>query len=175
MREIALTRTPTLFGGEENAPVTVYDTSGPYTDPQARVDLSAGLPALRRAWIEERGDTEQLDGLSSSFGRDREHDPKLDAVRFPARSLPRRARSGANVTQMHYARRGIITPEMEFVAIRENQRLDAIRDAGLLQQHRAKRSVRRSRRSSPLSSCATRSPVVVRCCPTTSTIRKASR
>lgn len=133
MREIALTRTPTLFGGEENAPVTVYDTSGPYTDPDARIDLSAGLPALRRGWVEERGDTEQLDGLSSSFGRDREHDPKLDAVRFPTRSLPRRARAGANVTQMHYARRGIITPEMEFVAIRENQRLDAIRDAGLLQ------------------------------------------
>jgi len=135
MREIALTRTPTLFGGEENAPVTVYDTSGPYTDPEVRIDLSAGLPALRRGWVEERGDTEQLEGLSSSFGRDREHDPKLDAVRFPARSLPRRARAGANVTQMHYARRGIITPEMEFVAIRENQRLDAIRDAGLLQQH----------------------------------------
>ncbi|TGS08309.1 phosphomethylpyrimidine synthase ThiC, partial [Mesorhizobium sp. M1C.F.Ca.ET.187.01.1.1] len=77
-------------------------------------------PALRRSWVEERGDTEQLDGLSSSFGRDREHDPRLDAVRFPARSLPRRARAGANVTQMHYARRGIITPEMEFVAIREN-------------------------------------------------------
>jgi len=135
MREIALTRTPTVFGGEENAPVTVYDTSGPYTDPDARIDLSVGLPALRRGWVEERNDTEQLDGLSSSFGRAREHDPKLDPVRFPARSLPRRARAGANVTQMHYARRGIITPEMEFVAIRENQRLEAIRDAALLQQH----------------------------------------
>ncbi len=106
-----------------------------YTDTGVRIDLSEGLPALRRGWVEERGDTEQLEGLSSSFGRDREHDPKLDAVRFPARSLPRRARAGANVTQMHYARRGIITPEMEFVAIRENQRLDAVRDAGLLQQH----------------------------------------
>ncbi len=83
MREIALTRTPTLFGGEENAPVTVYDTSGPYTDPEVRIDLSAGLPALRRGWVEERGDTEQLEGLSSSFCRDREHDPKLDAVRSP--------------------------------------------------------------------------------------------
>jgi len=135
MREIVLSRTPALFGGGENAPVTVYDTSGPYTDPQVQIDLSAGLPALRRGWVEERGDTEQLDGLSSAFGRDREHDAKLDPVRFPARSLPRRARAGANVTQMHYARHGIITPEMEFVAIRENQRLEAIRDAALLQQH----------------------------------------
>jgi len=135
MREIVLSRTPALFGGGENAPVTVYDTSGPYTDPDVRIDLSTGLAALRRGWVDERGDTEQLEGLSSSFGRDRESDPKLDAVRFPARSLPRRARAGANVTQMHYARRGIITPEMEFVAIRENQRLDAIGDAALLRQH----------------------------------------
>jgi len=129
MREIALARTPTLFGGEHNPPVTVYDTSGPYTDPDARIDLSAGLPALRARWIEERGDTERLDALSSVFGRDRGHDPALDTVRFPARSLPRRAHAGANVTQMHYARRGIVTPEMEFVAIRENQRLDAMREA----------------------------------------------
>ncbi|MCW5580609.1 MAG: phosphomethylpyrimidine synthase ThiC, partial [Luteimonas sp.] len=135
MREIALTRTPTLFGGEDNPPVTVYDTSGPYTDPQARIDLSAGLPALRARWIAERGDTEALPALSSEFGRSREANAKLDAVRFPARSLPRRAKAGANVTQMHYARRGIVTPEMEFVAIRENQRLDAVRDAGLLAQH----------------------------------------
>ncbi len=131
MREIALTRTPTLFGGEHNPPVTVYDTSGPYTDPDARIDLCAGLPALRRAWIEERGDSECLAQLGSAFGRD----PALEAVRFPARSLPRRARAGANVTQMHYARRGIVTPEMEFVAIRENQRLDEVRDAQLLKQH----------------------------------------
>ncbi|WP_433852382.1 phosphomethylpyrimidine synthase ThiC [Stenotrophomonas nitritireducens] len=129
MREIALARTPTLFGGEHNPPVTVYDTSGPYTDPDARIDLSAGLPALRAGWIEERGDTERLDALSSAFGRGRERDAKLDTVRFPARSLPRRACAGANVTQMHYARRGIVTPEMEFVAIRENQRLDAMREA----------------------------------------------
>jgi len=128
MREIALTRTPTLFGGQDNPPVTVYDTSGPYTDPDARIDLSAGLPPLRARWIEERGDSERLDGLGSAFGRGREHDAKLDAVRFPSRRLPRRARAGANVTQMHYARRGIVTPEMEFVAIRENQRLDALRE-----------------------------------------------
>ena len=135
MREIALTRTPTLFGGEENHPITVYDTSGPYTDPQATIDLAAGLAAVRNAWIEERGDTEQLAGLSSEFGRGRQHDAKLDAVRFPGRTLPRRAIGTANVTQMHYARRGIVTPEMEYVAIRENQRLDAVRDAGLLAQH----------------------------------------
>ncbi|MCL7715162.1 phosphomethylpyrimidine synthase ThiC [Stenotrophomonas mori] len=135
MREIALTRTPTLFGGEDNPPVTVYDTSGPYTDPQACIDLSAGLPALRARWIEERGDTERLDALSSAFGRTRQDDGRLDAVRFPGRTLPRRAVAGANVTQMHYARRGIVTPEMEYVAIRENQRLEAVREAHLLAQH----------------------------------------
>ncbi|MBO9715347.1 MAG: phosphomethylpyrimidine synthase ThiC, partial [Pseudoxanthomonas sp.] len=95
MREIALTRTPTVFGGEENLPVTVYDTSGPYTDPDARIDLAAGLPALRAQWIAERGDTELLGALSSEFGRGREHDPKLAAVRFPGRVLPRKAVAGA--------------------------------------------------------------------------------
>ncbi|WP_045736662.1 phosphomethylpyrimidine synthase ThiC [Xanthomonas sp. MUS 060] len=135
MREIVLTRTPTVFGGEENAPVTVYDTSGPYTDPQARIDLGAGLAPLRAGWIAERGDTVGLAGLSSHFGREREGDARLQAVRFPARHLPRRALGGANVTQMHYARRGIVTPEMEFVAIRENQRLESVRDAQLRVQH----------------------------------------
>ncbi|WP_295938090.1 phosphomethylpyrimidine synthase ThiC [uncultured Xanthomonas sp.] len=135
MREIALTRTPTVFGGEENAPITVYDTSGPYTDPQARIDLGAGLAPLRAAWIAERGDSVALAGLSSQFGRAREDDARLQAVRFPARRLPRRGRDGANVTQMHYARRGIVTPEMEFVAIRENQRLQDLRDAQLRAQH----------------------------------------
>jgi phosphomethylpyrimidine synthase len=136
MREIALSPTPRLRGpAEVNAPFTVYDTSGPYTDPEARIDLAAGLPALRAAWIAERGDSEELADLSSAFGRARAADPKLDAVRFPATRPPRRARAGANVTQMHYARRGIVTPEMEFIAIRENQRLDAIREAHLLRQH----------------------------------------
>lgn len=135
MREIALTQTPTLFGGEENPPVTVYDPSGPYTDPDARIDLASGLAPLRAPWIEERGDTERLPQLSSEFGRRRESDAKLAGVRFPGRILPRRAKAGANVTQMHYARRGIVTPEMEYVAIRENQRLDAVRDALLLKQH----------------------------------------
>ncbi len=126
MREIALTRTPTLFGGEDNPPVTVYDPSGPYTDSEAGIDLAVGLPALRARWIDERGDTDVLPQLTSEFGRAREHDPKLAHVRFPGRTLPRRAKAGANVTQMHYARRGIVTPEMEYVAIRENQRLDAL-------------------------------------------------
>ena len=135
MREIVQTATPTLFGGEDNPPVTVYDTSGPYSDPDASIDLARGLPALRAAWIAARGDSEPLDALSSSFGRKRESDAKLETVRFPARPLPRRARAGANVTQMHYARRGIVTPEMEFVAIREHQRLEAVREAGLPAQH----------------------------------------
>ncbi|MGH8026762.1 MAG: phosphomethylpyrimidine synthase ThiC, partial [Pseudoxanthomonas sp.] len=135
MREIAQTQTPTLFGGEENPPITVYDPSGPYTDPDARIDLSTGLPALRARWIEERGDTELLPQLSSEFGRGRETNARLDAVRFPSRTLPRVAKAGANVSQMHYARKGIVTPEMEYVAIRENQRLDAVRDALLLKQH----------------------------------------
>jgi phosphomethylpyrimidine synthase len=135
MREVALSQTPTLFGGEANTPVTIYDPSGPYTDPDARIDLAAGLAALRAGWIEARGDTERLSALSSEFGRGREGNPKLDAVRFPNRALPRRAIAGANVSQMHYAKRGIVTPEMEYVAIRENQRLDAVRESHLLQQH----------------------------------------
>ena len=135
MREITQSQTPTLFGGEDNPPITVYDPSGPYTDPDARIDLAAGLAPLRARWIEERGDTELLPQPSSEFGRSRDGNAKLDAVRFPNRMLPRVARAGANVSQMHYARKGIITPEMEYVAIRENQRLDAVRDALLLKQH----------------------------------------
>ena len=135
MREIALADTPTAAGVQRNAPLAVYDTSGPYTDPAARIDLNAGLPALRSRWIAERGDTEQLRVASSEFGRARARDPKLDAVRFAHVRAPMRAKAGANVSQMHYARRGIVTPEMEFIAIRENQRLDAVRDAGLLAQH----------------------------------------
>jgi len=135
MREIAQARTPDSFGGGENRPLTVYDTSGPYTDPAVRIDLSLGLVALRAPWLAERGDTTTLDRLSSVFGQSRALDARLDAVRFPARTTPRRAFPGGNVTQMHYARRGIITPEMEFVAIRENQRLDEVADAALRRQH----------------------------------------
>ena len=135
MREIALANTPKTFGTELNAPFSVYDTSGPYTDPDATIDLGAGLTALRAKWIEERGDSEVLGALSSEFGRGREADTRLDPVRFAHLRQPRRAKSGMNVSQMHYARRGIITPEMEFIAIRENQRMDAIREAHLLVQH----------------------------------------
>ncbi|MEY5098812.1 MAG: hypothetical protein RJA36_1531 [Pseudomonadota bacterium] len=123
MREISQSDTPTAFGGESNPPVTVYDCSGPYTDPDAQIDIRSGLPALRQRWIEERGDTEVLPDLSSEFGRQRAADARLDELRFPGlQRQPRRARAGANVTQMHYARQGIVTPEMEFVAIRENLR-----------------------------------------------------
>ena len=135
MREITQSQTPTLFGGEENPPIAVYDTSGPYSDPGVDIDLAAGLAPLRAKWIAERGDTEALSALSSAFGREREGNARLADVRFPNRPLPRRAKDGANVSQMHYARRGIVTPEMEYVAIRENQRIDAIRDASLLMQH----------------------------------------
>ncbi|HQX08359.1 MAG TPA: phosphomethylpyrimidine synthase ThiC, partial [Zoogloea sp.] len=121
MREVSQADTPTGFGGEKNPPIFVYDCSGPYTDPAARIDIRSGLPALRQRWIEERGDTEQLPDLSSEFGRARAADPKLDELRFPGlHRKPRRAVAGANVSQMHYARQGIITPEMEYVAIREN-------------------------------------------------------
>ncbi len=106
----------------ENPPVTVYDTSGPYTDPAAEIDLGAGLSPLRRGWILGRGDVEELRQVSSEYGRRRAVDPKLAAVRFPSLRRPLCARPGANVTQMHYARQGIVTPEMEFIAIRENQR-----------------------------------------------------
>jgi phosphomethylpyrimidine synthase len=125
LREVLLSDTPKVFGAEKNAPFAVYDTSGPYTDPAARIDLVAGLPALRAAWIAERGDTELLGGLTSDYGRARLRDAKLDAVRFPGERHPRRAKAGANVSQMHYARRGVITPEMEYIALRENARLQA--------------------------------------------------
>ena len=136
MREIALSPTPKLFGGDEhNAPFAVYDTSGPYTDSEVTIDLLKGLAPLRAQWIADRGDTEQLSELSSSFGRARESDSKLDDVRFGYRPMPRKARAGMNVSQMHYARQGIITPEMEFIAIRENQRIEAITEMHLLRQH----------------------------------------
>ncbi|HSF47932.1 MAG TPA: phosphomethylpyrimidine synthase ThiC, partial [Burkholderiales bacterium] len=115
-------------------PVFVYDTSGPYTDPAVRVDIREGLRPLRGKWIEERGDTVELPGPSSEFGRERLRDPKLAQLRFNLKRTPRQAKSGMNVTQMHYARRGIITPEMEFIAIRENQRREALPDL-VIRQH----------------------------------------
>jgi phosphomethylpyrimidine synthase len=124
MREIS--QTPTE--GEANPPIYVYDCSGPYTDPAVKIDIRQGLPALRAGWIAERQDTEELPGLSSDYGRARESDAELAGLRFDLKRKPLRAKAGMNVTQMHYARRGIVTPEMEFVAIRENQRLDALPD-----------------------------------------------
>ena len=134
MRKINQEDTPTDMGGEANPPIYVYDTSGPYTDPDAHIDIRAGLPALRAPWIEERGDTERLDGPSSAFGQLRRDDNKLKALRFNLERQPRRARDGKTVTQMHYARQGIVTPEMEFVALRETMNrtayLDSLRATG---------------------------------------------
>ncbi|TPG77566.1 phosphomethylpyrimidine synthase ThiC [Pseudomonas arsenicoxydans] len=137
MREISLDVTPTDFGGEINAPVVVYDTSGPYTDPNVIIDVRKGLADVRSAWIESRGDTERLPGLSSNFGQERLADAELTKLRFAHVNNPRRAKAGANVSQMHYARQGIITAEMEYVAIRENMKLEVARAAGLLDQQHA--------------------------------------
>ncbi|MDG9977488.1 phosphomethylpyrimidine synthase ThiC [Ectopseudomonas oleovorans] len=137
MREISLNVTPTDFGGEINAPVTVYDTSGPYTDPNVTIDVRKGLADVRSAWIEDRGDTEKLPGLSSEFGQRRLNDAELSAMRFAHVRNPRRAKAGHNVSQMHYAKKGIITPEMEYVAIRENMKLAEAREAGLLNEQHA--------------------------------------
>ena len=126
MREIRQTDTMTNSGVEKNPPIWVYDTSGPYTDPAARIDIRSGLPPLREKWIEARGDTELMKGLSSSYGRARLQDPKLADMRFNLQRQPRHAVAGKNVTQMHYARQGMITPEMEFIAIRENQRYEML-------------------------------------------------
>jgi len=120
MREVSQADTPSMFGGEKNPPVTVYDCSGPYTDPAAKIDIRSGLPALREKWILERKDSEQLTGPSSRYGVERLNDPGLAELRFNLKRNPRRAMAGKNVSQMHYARRGIITPEMEFIAVREN-------------------------------------------------------
>ncbi|MGH8248253.1 MAG: phosphomethylpyrimidine synthase ThiC, partial [Gammaproteobacteria bacterium] len=135
MREIALSDTPTRLGREPNAPVTVYDTSGPYTDPQLSVDFRTGLQAMRAVWIAERADSELLSSPSSAFRRARLSDPELAPIRFQNSRAPRRARASACVTQMHYARRGRVTPEMEFVAIREDSRLRECRDSALLRRH----------------------------------------
>jgi thiamine biosynthesis protein ThiC len=128
MREIRLSDTRTAKGDEPNPPIYVYDTSGPYTDPAVQVDIRAGLPKLRQKWVEERNDTEVLDGYSSDYVRGRMNDAAVAGLRFPVAHKPRRAKPGKNVTQMHYARLGLITPEMEYIAIRENQRMDALSD-----------------------------------------------
>ena len=134
MREISQSDTPTGMGGEKNPPIFVYDTSGPYTDPKVKIDIRSGLAPLREKWIAERNDTEMLASITSQYGLARLHDPKLAEMRFNLKRHPRRAKSGMNVSQMHYARKGIITPEMEFIAIRENQRRDGLSEL-LTRQH----------------------------------------
>jgi len=134
MREISQSDTPAGMGAEANPPLFVYDTSGPYTDPTAMIDIRNGLKPVREAWIDERNDTERLGGPTSVYGQVRLDDPKLSELRFNLKRLPRRAKAGMNVSQMHYARRGIVTPEMEYIAIRETQRLDGCSEM-LRRQH----------------------------------------
>ncbi len=140
MREISLT--PTLLGGtpeapelEQNTPVVVYDTSGPYTDPDTETDINQGIAKLRAQWIEARGDTEEITESESYYRGERAARMDLDQIRFPAENKIRKAKPGQNVSQMHYARKGIITPEMEYIAIRENQRRLSQRDELLDTQH----------------------------------------
>ena len=136
MREITLSDTATANGSEVNQPVRVYDTSGIYSDPAVIVDLRSGLPAIRTPWIVERDDTELLAQVSSDFGKRRQTDVTTAHLRFEHVHQPRRARAGHNVTQLHYARQGIITPEMEFIAIRENMSYIQMREQqALAHQH----------------------------------------
>ncbi len=136
MREISLSDTGTDLGGEVNPAVRVYDTSGVYSDPTVTINLSKGLPDIRGGWIADRADTHTLEGSGSSFTRERLDDTKLAALRFELTRAPRVAKPGMNVSQMHYAKRGIITPEMEYIAIRENMSLQQAREQGVLgQQH----------------------------------------
>ncbi|WP_197475267.1 phosphomethylpyrimidine synthase ThiC, partial [Oleiphilus sp. HI0079] len=137
MREIALTPTKLQDGTEEpNAPVRVYDTSGPYTDPNKEIDVRLGLSPLREKWILERNDTELLEGFSSEYANVRDQNLTLEGLRFEYKRQPRKAKAGQNVSQMHYARKGIITPEMEYIAIRENLALQEHElDQAIAQQH----------------------------------------
>lgn len=139
MREIELTESKPVFeGGEfkkdENPSVTVYDTSGPYTDSNVDIDVRKGLPKLREQWILDRNDTEELDGISSDYGKERLANSELNHLRFEYLENPRRAKAGKNVSQLYYAKQGIITPEMEYIAIRENQKLQEVEQ--LTQQHK---------------------------------------
>ena len=142
MREIILSPTKMADGKiEHNAPVTVYDTGGAFTDDAIVVDIKKGLPRIREQWILDRNDVEQLSSVSSDFGKDRRDDKSLDALRFEHIKKPLKAKPGANVSQLYYAKKGIITPEMEYIAIRENQRNDVLKSQlngqyeNLSQQH----------------------------------------
>ena len=116
---------------KENAPIYVYDTSGPYSDPNVKIDLKQGLPRMRESWILQRDDVEQLDGLTSEYGRMRQEDKSLNHLRFSHIQRPYRAKAGRQVSQMYYAKQGIITPEMEYVAIRENMNCEELGDRHL--------------------------------------------
>ncbi len=137
MREVTLHDTPLADGSfEPNPPLAVYDTSGIYTDPNIEIKLHEGIERLRTGWIAERNDVEELEDFTSKYFHERNDNEKIDKVRFPSISKPLRAKEGKNVTQMHYARQGIITPEMEYIAIRENCKLQEARKNGLLKQHK---------------------------------------
>ncbi|SZD74258.1 Phosphomethylpyrimidine synthase [Candidatus Ornithobacterium hominis] len=135
MRKITLSDTLDKFKGIKtpNEPILIYDTSGAYTDPNIEIDVRKGLQPIRQQWIDDRGDTEQLPGLSSEYGRKREENESLNHLRFNRNRKPLKAKKGRNVSQMHYAKKGIITPEMEFIAIRENQKLQEIKE--ITKQH----------------------------------------
>ncbi|MDE7145735.1 MAG: phosphomethylpyrimidine synthase ThiC, partial [Duncaniella sp.] len=130
MRRVNLTPTVKIINGEkmtrQNSPVYVYDTSGVYTDPDVKIDINRGLPRLREQWLKERDDLEQLPHMTSDYGRMREADKSLDDIRFSHRYAPVRGKEGKGITQMALARQGIITPEMEYVAIRENNNAEAL-------------------------------------------------
>ncbi len=139
MREVSCDDTTTSSGIERNPEIPIYDTSGPLTDPDVEIDLAKGIPRLRDQWIAARDDTIQLQQLSSLYGQQRLHDASTQHIRFPVKHAPRKAKPGRNVTQMHYAKKGIITPEMEYIAIRESMRLNELRADDryhkLLKQH----------------------------------------
>lgn len=138
MREISLSDTKLANGKiEKNPPITIYDTSGPYTDENIEIDIRKGLPRIREQWILDRQDVDILEVISSEYGRERLNNPKLDELRFKNLHKPKRAKEGTNVTQLYYAKKGIITPEMEYVAIRENQKIEQLQNAtkGLDGQH----------------------------------------
>ena len=138
MREISQHDSKPMFGSEDDTPtpnpsVTVYDTSGPYTDPNIEIDVRKGIPRVREQWIFDRGDVERLDEISSEYGKERLHNSDLAHLRFEHIKKPLRAKKGMNVSQLHYAKKGIITPEMEYVAIRENQKIEAMQQ--ITKQH----------------------------------------
>jgi len=139
MREIALSPTKLSKGGfETNSPITIYDTSGPYTDENVEIDIRKGIQRIREKWILNQPEVEILPQISSAYGRERLADRQLDKLRFEYSHKPMKAKAGSNVTQLHYAKKGIITPEMEYVSIRENQKREQMDTVGkdLAQQHK---------------------------------------